>query len=359
MKDGMTQTGPVCITGGSGFLGAWIVKMLLERGYVVHATTRRIEKALFLTKMEGSKNLKIFDGCDFNIPNSFDKAIKGCEAVIHCASPFFNAGATRQNLVEPAVAGTEMVLNACNKYHVTKVTLTASSACVIVDYGTKAAASPDGNHIYTDKDFSPQDILEQRHNWYSLSKLLAEKKAWEISKKPGCTFKLCVLNPSLIWGPMTPGQTHLNTSSQSIVEYMDGSHGRIQNGFRCVVDVRDVAEAHIIPLEKDIGWGRRFLLFGGAPHFKEIAAYVKEALLASDHPKAPELAQKIPTVVDPILMPTVMGPPANQTLLYDCSPAEQILGINFRSVRDMVSMSVNELLANGFTESSQYDPSKL
>jgi NADPH:quinone reductase-like Zn-dependent oxidoreductase len=40
--------GRVCVTGGSGFLGSWIVKLLLERGYVVHATTRRMEKAGFL-----------------------------------------------------------------------------------------------------------------------------------------------------------------------------------------------------------------------------------------------------------------------------------------------------------------------
>jgi nucleoside-diphosphate-sugar epimerase len=193
--------GPICVTGGSGFLAAWVVKKLLEKGYKVHATTRRMEKALFLKDMPGATtNLSIFDGCDFNIPNSFDEAIDGCDSVIHCASPFFNAGGTRENLVEPAVAGTEMVLNACKKYKVSKVTLTASSACVIVDYGTKAAASDTGNHVYTDADFSPQDILEEKKNWYSLSKLLGELKAWELSKEPDCPYKLCVLNPSLIWG---------------------------------------------------------------------------------------------------------------------------------------------------------------
>ena len=249
--------------------------------------------------------------------------------------------------------------NYCNKYNVKKVTLTASSACVIVDYGTKAAASADGNHVYTDEDFSPQQILEEKKNWYSLSKLLGEIKAWEHSKEEGCTYKLCVLCPSLIWGPMTPGQTHLNTSSQAIIQYMDGSHNLIQNGLRCVVDVRDVAEAHITPIEKDVGWGKRFLLFGGAPHFKETAGYVKEALLASEHPKAAEMAKNVPEEVDSNLMATVMGPPAGTPLLFDCSPAEQILGIKFRSVQDMVTTCVNELLANGFTGSSQYDPTKL
>ena len=199
----LVTSSPICVTGGSGFLASWCVKMLLEKGFKVHATTRKMEKALFLRNLDGASedNLKIFDGCDFNSPGSFDKAVEGCYAVIHCASPFFNAGGTRENLVEPAVAGTEMVLNACKKYNVQRVTLTASSACVIVDYGTKAEASDTGNYVYTEADFSPADILEEKKNYYSLSKLYAEQRAWELSKEEGCPYKLCVLNPSLIWGP--------------------------------------------------------------------------------------------------------------------------------------------------------------
>jgi cinnamoyl-CoA reductase len=351
---------PILVTGGSGFLASWIVKKLLERGCHVRATTRSMEKALFLNRFDGAQErLKIYDGCDFNVAGSFDKAIEGSGAVIHCASPFFMAGGSRENLVEPAVQGTEMVLDACKRFGVKRVTLTASSACVIVDYGQKAAASPSGNHLYTDADFSPQDVIEEKKNWYCLSKLLAEKRAWELSKEPDCPYKLCVLNPSLIWGPMTPGQTHLNTSSQAIMQYMDGSHAKIQNGVRCVVDVRDAAEAHIVPIEKDVGWGKRFLLFGGAPHFSETAKYVKKALLDSDTPGATEMAATVPCEVAETLESTVMGPPADKPLLYDCSPAEKTLGIQFYSVEDMVTASVQELLANGFKSSRQYDPTSL
>jgi len=355
MSDSASPFQPICVTGASGFLGSWIVYKCLQRGYEVHATTRKLPKAQFLKAFPNAeKLLKIFEGCDFEHPGAFETAIKGCNSVIHCASPFFNAGGTRDNLVEPAVTGTEMVLNLCDKLGVKYVTLTASSACVIVDYGTKVEPETE-NYVYTDADFSPRDLLEEKKNWYALSKLLAELKAWECAKEHN-SYKLCVLNPSLIWGPMTVGQTHLNTSSQAILQYMDGSHKLIQNGCRCVVDVRDVAEAHIVPLERNVGWGKRFLLFGGAPHFEETAKYVRQALEQSKYPRAKNFVSKVPTEVDPQLQPTVMGPPADKPLRFDASPAKKVLGIDFHSVQDMVTTCVEELLANGFSSSSQYDP---
>ena len=44
---------------------------------------------------------------------SFDAAIKGCEAVLHTASPFYMAGGSKEKLVEPAMKGTANVLGAC------------------------------------------------------------------------------------------------------------------------------------------------------------------------------------------------------------------------------------------------------
>ena len=113
------------------------------------------------------------------------------------------------------------------------------------------------------------------------------------------------------------------------------------------------------PITQDIGWGKRYLLFGGAPRFEEAVSYVKQALEEHESDIAKKLIGNVPTEVEEELQPTVMGPSADKPLLYDCSPAEKELGIQFRSVEEMVTTCVNELLANGFTGSNQYDTTKL
>ena len=345
---------PICVTGGSGFLGSWCVKLLLDRGHIVHATTRSAAKAEFLRRLPGAaERLRIFAGCDLMVDGSFDAAIEGCDAVLHTASPFFMQGGSRDNLVEPAIRGTANVLEACRKFGVTRVTLTASTACVYVNYGRVEGGA---EHVYTDADWSPEELLEEKKNWYCLSKVKAEKLAWDISRRPGCPFKLCVLNPCLIWGPQLEGQNHLNTSCAALVPMLDGSAAKIDNACKAIVDVRDVALAHIRPLELDAGWGKRFLLVGACPHYKECAAVVRSTL--ADRLGRADLAAKVPTEVSDKLGPTVMGAPPPNPVLYDASPSERVLGIKYYSMEEMTQTSVESMLANGFTSKSQYIPGK-
>eukprot|EP00438_Fugacium_kawagutii_P026764 Skav216454 [mRNA] locus=scaffold50:708497:712440:- [translate_table: standard] len=240
---------PICVTGGSGFLGSWCIKLLLEDGHHVHTTTRSAKKASYLMQLPGAASrLKIFEGVDLLRPGAFDDAIAGCHAVLHTASPFYFAGGSEEKLVTPAVEGTRNVLSSCQKLGVKRVALTSSTGSVYVNYGTFPA-----DHVYTSADWSPAELLREKQNWYcrlaikragvqwkygtqagynlmatprlheGLSKVLAEQLAWEMSKQADCPFQLTVLLPTLIWGPMVPGQPHLNTSANSLVGYMDGS----------------------------------------------------------------------------------------------------------------------------------------
>ncbi|CAJ1397324.1 unnamed protein product [Effrenium voratum] len=160
-----------CVTGGSGFLGSWCIKLLLEEGYTVHTTTRSAEKASYLRKLPGAERLKIFDGVDLLSPGAFDAAIQGCVAVLHTASPFYMKGGSEEKLVTPAVEGTRNVLDTCRRLGVKRVALTSSTASVYANYGTLPT-----EHVYSAADWSPAELLREKENWYCLSKVKAEER---------------------------------------------------------------------------------------------------------------------------------------------------------------------------------------
>ena len=54
-SEAAASKGTICVTGGSGFLGSWCVKMLLDKGYTVHATTRSAAKAAYLSDLDGAE----------------------------------------------------------------------------------------------------------------------------------------------------------------------------------------------------------------------------------------------------------------------------------------------------------------
>ena len=184
--------GPVCVTGGTGFLGSWCIKYLLDRNYIVHTTVRSSSKCGFLKALPGAaERLVIFEGVDLLAKGAFTEAFRGCSAVLHTASPFFMAGGTEESLVKPALEGTRNVLTSCAELGIKKVVLTSSTASVYVMYGKLS-----DDHVYTGADWSDEAAMRARKSWYPLSKCVAEKLAWKMCEEAGIS--LVVLNPTWI-----------------------------------------------------------------------------------------------------------------------------------------------------------------
>jgi cinnamoyl-CoA reductase len=319
------------VTGGSGFLGSWCIKVLLDRGYEVHTTVRTFEKGNFLMQLQhATERLRIFPGVDLLVEGAFEEAMTGCECVLHTASPFFMG--SEQDLLPPAINGTKNVLATCNKLRVSKVILTSSMAAVYANYGTFS-----DDHVYSEADWTPEDVVREKENWYCLSKTLAEKVAWEMSRAEGCTFQLAVMNPTLILGPHLPGQTHLNTSSAVVAAFLNGKMSVLDNQCRTLVDVRDVAEAHVAAIETPAAFGRRFVLIGCCRHQTQIADAVREA--APDNLKA-----NVPTVISDKIPSQIYAQPPPLPILYDASPSVNILHIEYRDFNTMIKDSVDSLL---------------
>ncbi|MED6172988.1 hypothetical protein PIB30_055171 [Stylosanthes scabra] len=260
----------VCVTGASGFIASWIVKLLLQRGYTVRATLRdpsNPKKVDHLLKLEGAKErLHIFKA-DLLEDGSFDSAIDGCDGVFHTASPVMLrvVNDPQAELLDPAVKGTLNVLQSCAKSpSVKRVILTSSISAVVF---TDRPLNPD---VVVDETwFSDPDICSKLERWYSLSKTLAEDAAWKFANKNG--IDMVCISPSMVAGPLL--QPEVNESVEPILSIINGAP--FQNKAFGWVNVKDVAIAHIHAYEIPTASGR-YLIVERVVHYSELARILRD-----------------------------------------------------------------------------------
>lgn len=236
---------PVLVTGATGYVAGWIVKGLLAAGATVHAAVRdpgNEEKLAHLDAMAAAAPGEIrYFRADLLEEGSYAEAMAGCAVVFHTASPFTTDVADPQKqLVDPALLGTRNVLEEANRVEsVTRVVVTSSVAAI---YGenTDIAKAPGG--VLTEEVWNTTSSLE--NGPYLYSKVLAEREAWEIAGAQD-RWRLVVVNPSLVIGPGTnPAAT--SESFAIMRQYGDGSlRPGVPRWGMGIVDVRDVADAHL------------------------------------------------------------------------------------------------------------------
>ncbi|XP_006302493.2 cinnamoyl-CoA reductase 1 [Capsella rubella] len=248
----MTGEGKVvCVTGASGYIASWIVKLLLLRGYTVRATVRNpldTKKTKHLLELEGaSERLKLFKA-DLMEEGSFDEAIQGCDGVFHTASPvLFNVTDPQTELIDPAVNGTLNVLKTCAK--------TSSVKRVVLTSSTASTGTTDPNVVVDETIYNDSSLCLYMKEWYAYSKIVAEEAAVKFAKENG--IDLVVMNPGNVIGPVL--QPILNYSVGVIVDLMNGKFPVYSFYYR-FVDVRDVSLAHIKAFEVPSASGRYILV---------------------------------------------------------------------------------------------------
>lgn len=254
----------VCVTGASGFIASWLVKLLLNQGYTVKASVRDPadpKKIEHLLSLDGAKErLQLFKA-NLLEEGSFDLVINGCECVFHTASPFYHAVTDPQaELIDPAVKGTLNVLGSCIKTPSVKRVVVTSSAAAVAYNGRPR--TPD---VVVDETwFSSPELCREAQLWYVLSKTLAEEAAWKFSKDHG--LDMVTINPAMVLGPLL--QPTLNTSAAAILKIINGSSTYPNTAFGWV-NVKDVARAHILAYEVPTASGR-YCLVESVAHYSEV-----------------------------------------------------------------------------------------
>ncbi|XP_068343153.1 phenylacetaldehyde reductase-like [Pyrus communis] len=243
----------LCVTGASGYIASWLVKLLLQKGYTVKGTVRDpndSKKTEHLRSLDGAKERLHLFKADVLEGGSFDAIVDGCQGVFHTASPVLISVTDPQGeLLDPAVKGTLNVLQSCAKFRsITRVVLTSSLASVMM------TGAPLTSDVVLDETWYSDPLFCEKHKqWYLLSKTLAEETAWKFAKGNG--IDLVSLNPGLTIGPLL--QPTLNFSVELLQNFMSGTQTTISNPF---VDVRDVASAHIQAFEIPSASGRYCLV---------------------------------------------------------------------------------------------------
>ncbi|KAM1157997.1 hypothetical protein ACFX1X_028854 [Malus domestica] len=252
MSTGKTKT--VCVTGASGYIASWLVKLLLQKGYTVKGTVRDPndpKKTEHLLSLDGAKERLHLLKADLLEEGAFDDVVDGCVGVFHTASPAqFSATDPQAEIVEPAVKGTLNVLKSCAKFPTVKRVVLTSSMASVTGTGTPLTSDV----VLDETCYSDPLLCEKNKEWYPLSKTLAEEAAWKFAEVNG--IDLVSMNPGLAIGPLL--QPTLNLSVEIFRNLISGIQTSNKN-YR-FVDVRDVASAHIQAFEVPSASGRYCLV---------------------------------------------------------------------------------------------------
>ncbi len=283
----------VLLTGVTGFIAKHVALRLLNAGYNVRGTLRRLDRAAevhaalqpYLTENAGQLSLV---QADLESDAGWAEAMAGVSALVHTASPFPIAQPKDPaTVIRPAVEGTERVLKAAAAAGVTRVVLTSSTVAVLNE--------------------TKPDTLQDEADWcdthlpsttpYAKSKTLAERAAWEIAKARG--LKLTTINPGLVVGP--PLDEHYGSSLGLIERILKGRDPMLPSFGFPLVDVRDVAEMHLRALQRPETTGRRYIAAAGSMAMVDMGRTLKAAYPARRIPtrEAPKALVRLLAFFDP------------------------------------------------------------
>lgn len=243
----------VLVTGSTGFIGLHCIHQLIEKGYSVNGTLRsksreeEVRSSLKEANLSDA-NLNLYE-CDLMSDDGWEKAIDGCDYVLHIASPFINGLPDHEDdLIKPALTGTQRILElSATNPQIKKIIITSSFAAVGDTFN--------GQTVFNESDWS--DPNNNKISAYNKSKTLAEKSAWDFMES-NPSFKLTVINPVGVIGPMLSDD--IGTSNLFVKKILDGStpgNPGLHIGF---VDVRDVARAHVDSIKNEKSNNKRIIL---------------------------------------------------------------------------------------------------
>lgn len=229
----------VLVTGATGFIGSNVVKELLKKGYDVRIFLRK--KAI--TKNIEGLNVEVKYG-DILDEHSVRKAIEGCEYIVHTASLYTFWYPASDFLYRVNVDGTKNILKFALRLGVKKVVFTSTAITCGVSYSSDDLRNEDSQYN-----------LGEGEDAYTHSKYLAEGICKEYARGG---LDVVIVNPSF---PIGEGDVRPSPVGFVFLNFLNGSWVGFLKGGANFVNVKDVAAAHVLAIEKGRK-GEKYILGG-------------------------------------------------------------------------------------------------
>jgi nucleoside-diphosphate-sugar epimerase len=313
----------VLVTGGSGYLATRLIADLLLQGTEVRTTARTPEseagiRAAMRRAGADDSGLEIVLA-SLTDDAGWDAAVSGIGDIYHVASPMVQATDPNE-VVIPARDGTLRVLRAARDAGARRVVMTSSFAAI--------GYSPRPVRDYTEADWTDPETPGLPA--YPLSKVIAERAAWDFVEREGSNLELVVINPTWVAGPTLTSEAR--SSLGFFAAMLNGQMPVVPRQRFGIADVRDVAAVHIAAMETSAAAGKRYLALADGPTltFLEVAQTLRDRLGS--------IADRVPTEEAPgdELHPLIIhNERAKQELGFAPRPAETTIVDTAQSLIDL------------------------
>jgi dihydroflavonol-4-reductase len=323
------------VTGGTGFVGSAVIRKLLAEGYQVCALVRSGAN----TRMLVDLSVERVSG-DLSDVSLLQNAMIGCEWVFHVAALYAYWGYTWDEFYRSNVEGTRHVLEAAAKSNITRIVHTSSIASLGIP--------KDGTPGTEDTPVTIKDMLSN----YKRSKFLAEEVVREFVANG---LPVVTVNPA---APVGIGDHKPTQTGKMIVDYLNNKMPAFVDTGLTIVDVDDVANGHLLAMEKG-KIGERYILGGENLSLKQVLD------LLSDVSGRPQVRARIPRAValgwayldtglarlNPKHIPSATPDAVRVSTkkeYFSSAKAIQELGYTFIPAREALRKAVEWYRANGY-----------
>ena len=240
------MNGITLVTGATGFVGSAIVRALLARGERVRVLARPASDRSNLTGL----SVEIAEG-SLEDQASLARAVAGCARLYHAAADYRLWVPDEAAMLRANVEGTRALMQAAQAAGLERIVYTSSVATLgHVEHGAADEETPSG--------------LAEMIGPYKKSKFLAEAVVRRMADESG--LPVVIVNPST---PIGPGDIKPTPTGRTIVEAANGRMPAYLDTGLNLVHVADVAEGHLLAMERG-RIGQRYILGGDNLPLSEI-----------------------------------------------------------------------------------------